>query len=129
MEVIISVIDISSVIANRFKGDDGVRIWNVKSAMPLNVPVQNRAQRGSICSMIWVTQPLEAEETLCFGTALGYVVFWEVKVRKVCIVSRIREVFMLIDRRIRSWSLRPFGSAAKRLPAWARMREQKAEYD
>ena len=57
------------------KGSDGVRLWDVKARTQLSTPNQHHVQHGQISCVLWVTRHPDTE-TLCYGTGLGYIVFW-----------------------------------------------------
>jgi hypothetical protein len=59
----------------RHQGSDGVRLWEVKAQTQLSTPNQHHVQRGQVSCVLWVTR-LPDTETLCYGTGLGYIVFW-----------------------------------------------------
>src|SRR5215471_7097728 len=42
----------------------------------LGTPTQTPQAYGATSCVRWLTNPYEQYETLCFGTALGYLVFW-----------------------------------------------------
>jgi hypothetical protein len=58
------------------EGDDGVRVWNTHQLKELATPAQFPQVHGPISCVRWMITPYEQYKTLCFGTALGYFVFW-----------------------------------------------------
>ena len=57
-------------------GSDGIRIWYMKNQSQLRVPEYNLAQLGAVTCLRWITRSCDAEEILCYGTAVGYVGVW-----------------------------------------------------
>jgi hypothetical protein len=49
----------------------------MKTHKEVRTPEQSREYRGQVVCMSWVTLPNDKNETLCFATGLGYLVFWE----------------------------------------------------
>ena len=58
-------------------GADGAKIWDMCSYKELRTPDQGREHRGQVVGMSWVSLPGDKQETLCFTTGLGYLVFWD----------------------------------------------------
>ena len=48
----------------------------MKTRVELGCPNQSHVVRGPVSSMTWVTTRKDSCETLCYGTGLGYLVFW-----------------------------------------------------
>jgi hypothetical protein len=61
----------------------------VRTLAQLPTPNQHRVQRGQVSCVLWVTCQNDTEETLCYGTGLGYIVFW--RRSKQVSVSDVRE--------------------------------------
>lgn len=57
-------------------GSDGLRLWYIKNQAQLKVPAFSLAQQGAVTCVQWITRSCDAEEILCYGTALGYVGVW-----------------------------------------------------
>jgi hypothetical protein len=55
---------------------DGVKLWNASSLKELATPIQVQLLRGPVSCVKWLTGPYDQYETLCFGTALGYLIVW-----------------------------------------------------
>jgi len=64
-------------------GSDGVRLWDVKTQSQLPIPNQHHLKRGQASYVLWLTRKFETDEMLCYGTGLGYVVFWGQKTKRV----------------------------------------------
>lgn len=62
--------------ADSMKGIEGLKLWNLKSRRQLPAPQQSCEQRGQVSCSIWITWQNEQRKILCFGTGLGYLVFW-----------------------------------------------------
>lgn len=61
-------------------GHDSLRLWDLKSLRELRpplVPEDASSRRGQVTCVAWLPEWTDAWKTLCFGTALGYVVFWQ----------------------------------------------------
>lgn len=56
-------------------GTDGIRIWSLQSFQEIQVPQQPYHEKGQITCTTWVTRRNEAFDTLCYGNALGWLVF------------------------------------------------------
>jgi hypothetical protein len=67
------------------KGSDGVRLWDVRMQAQLPAPTQHHVQRGQVSCVLWVTRDHDTDEILCYGTGLGYIVFWCQKAKRVSI--------------------------------------------
>jgi WD40 repeat protein len=57
-------------------GHDGVRMWNVTILKELATPPQKQHVYGPVTCIKWLTTPYDRYETICYGTVLGYLVFW-----------------------------------------------------
>jgi hypothetical protein len=62
---------------DRVVGIDGAKVWDMRTYKEVRTPEQAREHRGQVVCMSWVTLPNDKNETLCFATGLGYLVFWE----------------------------------------------------
>lgn len=56
-------------------GTDGVRIWDLKTFQEITIPQQPLQERGQVSCVLWITHRNETFDTLCYGNALGYLVF------------------------------------------------------
>jgi WD40 repeat protein len=56
-------------------GTDGVRIWDLKTFQEITIPQQPLQERGQVSCVLWITRKNETFDTLCYGNALGYLVF------------------------------------------------------
>ncbi|KAF8881266.1 WD40-repeat-containing domain protein [Infundibulicybe gibba] len=57
-------------------GASTVLLWDAKTLAPLVPPHQAHQFRGPVCRMVWAQNREDKEDVLCFGTGLGYLVFW-----------------------------------------------------
>ena len=57
------------------QGMDGIRVWDIATKNPAAIPPPQNL-RGPVTSIKWVSHRDESQRQLCFGTALGYLVFW-----------------------------------------------------
>ena len=57
-------------------GYDGVRLWYMRNQSQLITPAYSLAQKGAVTCVQWITWSCNAEEILCYGTALGYIGVW-----------------------------------------------------
>ena len=62
-------------LQNTSSGMDGVRLWNIRTKMPLALPPPQNL-RGPVTCLKWISHRDEAYDLLCFGTSLGYLVLW-----------------------------------------------------
>jgi len=58
------------------KGSDSVRLWNLAMCTKIHGPAQNHVCFGQVTCVRWLYRQNENDEILCYGTALGYTVFW-----------------------------------------------------
>jgi WD40 repeat protein len=56
-------------------GADGVKVWELKTGKEINLPQQPYHERAQVSSVCWVTRKNETFDTLCYGNALGFLVF------------------------------------------------------
>ena len=56
-------------------GIDGVRVWELETKDAVHIPQQPLHERGQVSSVCWITRQNEAFDTLCYGNALGFLVF------------------------------------------------------
>lgn len=56
-------------------GNDGVKIWDLKTLTEVPVPEQAAYRRAQISSVHWITRKNEPFNTLVYGNALGFLVF------------------------------------------------------
>jgi hypothetical protein len=61
---------------NKSIGNGGVRLWNTETLQELATPPQKRHIHGPVTCIKWVTCLYDHYETICYGTVLGYLVFW-----------------------------------------------------
>lgn len=54
-------------------GTNGIKLWDIKSHREL--AYSNPGSYGAISCAIWIRIKYSLTETLCYGTALGYLVF------------------------------------------------------
>jgi WD40 repeat protein len=57
------------------KGADGIKVWDIKTYDELNIPQQPFHARAQVSCTAWITRRNEAFDTLCYGNALGWLVF------------------------------------------------------
>ena len=55
----------------------------MKTRVELGCPKQSHIVRGPVSCITWVTARKDSCETLCYGTGLGYLVFWHQNARDV----------------------------------------------
>ncbi|KAI6169925.1 WD40-repeat-containing domain protein [Pisolithus thermaeus] len=55
-------------------GTHGIQLWNIETRKEISITTHLES-RGIISSAIWIKTKYALGETLCYGTALGYVVF------------------------------------------------------
>jgi hypothetical protein len=53
-----------------------VRLWNLATRTEIKAPPQNHVRFGQVTCALWLYRPNENDEILCYGTSLGYTVFW-----------------------------------------------------
>ncbi|KAF9523948.1 WD40-repeat-containing domain protein [Crepidotus variabilis] len=56
-------------------GTDGVKVWNLSTGKEIPTPQQPLQERGQVSCVYWITRRNEPFDTLCYGNALGYLVF------------------------------------------------------
>ncbi|KAI9459800.1 WD40-repeat-containing domain protein [Boletus coccyginus] len=56
--------------------NDGMKIWNMDKLEEIPSVARRHAFNDPISAAMWITRKDEAHETLCFGTSLGYLIFW-----------------------------------------------------
>jgi hypothetical protein len=61
--------------ANKQTGTEGIKLWDIKSRKELTSSSHHHESRGTISCAVWATTMKTAEETLCYGTGLGYIIF------------------------------------------------------
>lgn len=59
-------------------------LWDLTSYAPLEVPQFSTTPRAAVTALAWVTGVDDPWETLCYGTATGWLVFWQENIRQVC---------------------------------------------
>lgn len=64
-------------------GADGVKIWDLKTRNETEIPQQAYQERAQVSSVCWVTRRNETLDTLCYGNALGFMVFLQYRPTKV----------------------------------------------
>jgi hypothetical protein len=69
-------IDMELCDSDAWEGHDGTRLWDMQSHVQLMRPKEGHVVCGPVSCLVWVTRCDDILETLCFGTALGYLVFW-----------------------------------------------------
>ena len=77
------MVDCSELLAKGLQGSDGIRLWDVNACTQLTSPHQNLIMCGPISCMMWITRDNDREETLCYGTGLGYLNIWRLNSRDV----------------------------------------------
>ncbi|KIK33158.1 hypothetical protein CY34DRAFT_18550 [Suillus luteus UH-Slu-Lm8-n1] len=56
-------------------GTEGIKLWDIKSRKELTSSSHHHESRGTISCAVWAMTTKTAEETLCYGTGLGYIIF------------------------------------------------------
>ena len=77
------MVDCSELLTKGLQGSDGIKLWDVNARTQLTSPHQNLIMRGPISCMMWITRDDDWEETLCYGTGLGYLNIWRLNSRDV----------------------------------------------
>jgi phage terminase large subunit GpA-like protein len=57
------------------KGADGIKVWDMKTYGELAIPQQPFHARAQVSCTAWITRRNEAFDTICYGNALGWLVF------------------------------------------------------
>ena len=70
------------------KGNDGVKLWDSAAGIELPAPQQDLTVRGPTSCMLWFARRDDPYETLCYGTALGFIIFWRKGSREVSLIYR-----------------------------------------
>ena len=71
---------------------DGLRLYDLKTGMvEIDTPNQLSAALRQISAVKWITGADDPWETLCFGTARGWLTVWRQNVRKVSFISVTKE--------------------------------------
>lgn len=86
-------------------GTDGIRIWSMKAKTPLALPPPQNL-RGSVTCAKWVSHREESHKLICFGTSLGWFVFWKQQsehVRMVPLISGKHAYFGVSNHFKSSW--------------------------
>jgi hypothetical protein len=76
--VVVSGIEIQRVIpiVDIFGGEDGVKVWDMRTRSELAPPTQGQGIRGPVTCTMWIPQRDTTKYILCYGTVLGYLAFW-----------------------------------------------------
>lgn len=69
--------------ANKQTGTEGIKLWDIKSQKELTSSSHHHESRGTISCAVWAMTTKTAEETLCYGTGLGYIIFLRCSVADV----------------------------------------------
>ncbi|KAI6009779.1 WD40-repeat-containing domain protein [Pisolithus microcarpus] len=64
-------------------GFDGLRMWDLHKKVQLAEPPQIRSPQDPIMAIAWLVPNDGIQETLCCGTALGYLVIWRQRLNTV----------------------------------------------
>ena len=56
-------------------GEDGVKIWNLKTRKQITIPQQPVNILSEVSCVCWVTRRNETVDTLCYGNGAGFLVF------------------------------------------------------
>ena len=64
-------------------GSDGIRLWDVKTHAQFPTPNQHHVQHGQVSTALWLAHTNDTSEMLCYGTGLGYIVFWGQRQKRV----------------------------------------------
>ncbi|KIM52977.1 hypothetical protein SCLCIDRAFT_139901 [Scleroderma citrinum Foug A] len=56
--------------------DYGLKIWDLKRLVEVPSSVHQHAFRDPVSAAMWITRKDDTSQTLCFGTGLGYLIFW-----------------------------------------------------
>ena len=98
-------------------GSDGIRLWYMKNQSQLKVPGYNLAQRGAVTCVRWITRPCDAEEILCYGTAIGYVGVWvhQPVSRRLCASASASDLEARVG--LKNWVLAEYSLAMRFYPS------------
>ncbi|KIM64206.1 hypothetical protein SCLCIDRAFT_8537 [Scleroderma citrinum Foug A] len=56
--------------------DYGLKMWDLKCLVKVPSLVRQHAFHNPVSAAMWITQKDDTSQTLCFGTRLGYLIFW-----------------------------------------------------
>lgn len=65
------------------QGKEGIKIWNLKTAKEICVTQQPFYECSQVSSICWLTRRNEVTDTVCYGNALGCLVFMQYHANEV----------------------------------------------
>lgn len=69
------------------QGQDGVKIWEVETKKEVTVPLQPFQERSQVSCVRWITRKNENMDVLCYGNALGYLIFLQHRLGEVGLID------------------------------------------
>ena len=74
---------VSPLVETEIIGDEGVRVWEVPSGCPVQIPDYDAATQGQVTVLKWVVGVHGGAERLLLGTALGHLALWQYDIAEV----------------------------------------------
>ena len=64
------------ILTTTCPGNLGLKLWNLEKLEGIPSTARHHAFNDPISTVMWVTCSDEGHKMLCFGTSLGYLIFW-----------------------------------------------------
>ena len=78
--------------AHKILGDYGPKIWDLKRLIEVPSSVRQHAFRDPVSAAMWTTRKDDTSQTICFGTGLGYLIFWRQSTKSNVVRSAVTRI-------------------------------------
>ena len=105
-----------SVGTHRTSGDYGLKIWDLKRLVEVPSSVHQHAFRDPVSAAMWITRKDDTSQTLCFGTGLGYLIFWHQSTKSNpvrIIVATMRNLMMPLQMQFKELVMKRVGTGCE----------------
>ena len=101
---------------HKISGDYGLKIWDLKGLVEVPSSVRQHAFRDPVSAAMWITRKDDTSQTLCFGTGLGYLIFWRQSTKSNVVritVTRMRNLLTPLQMQFEELLVKRVGTGCK----------------
>ena len=101
---------------HKISGDYGLKIWDLKGLVKVPSLVHQHAFHYPVSAAMWITQKDNTSQTLCFGTGLGYLIFWRQSTKSNVVritVTRMRNLLTPLQMQFKELLVKKVGTGCK----------------
>ena len=91
-------------------------MWDLKHLVEVPSSVRQHAFHDPVSAAMWITQKDDTSQTLCFGTGLGYLIFWHQSTKSNpvrIIVATMRNLMMPLQMQFKELVMKRVGTGCE----------------